>query len=40
MMVGWGVRHMVALWQCIKEEQNLVETWSHHPHQLLFLAGT
>jgi hypothetical protein len=26
MMVGWGVRHMVALWQCIKEEQNLVET--------------
>jgi len=26
MMVGCTVQHTMALWQCIREEQNLVET--------------
>jgi len=26
MMVGCAYQHMMALWQCIREEQNLVES--------------
>jgi len=26
MMVGCAVQHKMALWQCIREEQNLVES--------------